>query len=160
MTASWAERVAGVDCPFDGLLPERDQERYLVRRLQASSLYLDCNQGYTGHCILIFDRRHATRIDELTPAEWQTLANDLRASCAAIMAALKPDHLNVESLGNVVPHLHWHIFPRSQDDPRWGSAVWTSDTADMPVRRLTEQEYAALAGRISKALDNHDVDGR
>jgi diadenosine tetraphosphate (Ap4A) HIT family hydrolase len=32
-----------------------------------------------------------------------------------------PDHMNVESLGNVMPHLHWHIFPRCKNDGRWGA---------------------------------------
>lgn len=153
MGASWSERVAGTDCPFDSPLPDCDNERYRVRKLTASTLYLDRNQAYYGHGVLIFDRRHATRIDELTPDEWQACAADLHAACKAIVAAVEPDHLNVESLGNMVPHLHWHIFPRFQSDPRWGKAVWTSDVADMPVDIMTPEDCAQLAARINVALD-------
>lgn len=152
MPASWTGRVAGRDCPLDAPRPDRDEERYLVARLGVSSLYLDRNQGYGGHCVLIFDPRHVARIDQLSAAEWQALAADLHAACTAVMAACKPDHLNVECLGNVVPHLHWHLFPRYRDDPRWGQAVWTTDPADMPVRRLGEADYAALAARIAAHL--------
>lgn len=149
----WAQRVAGADCPFDGPLPDCDEERYRVRRLSASTLYLDRNQAYRGHGVLIFDRRHATRIDELSADEWQALAADLRAACRAIVAAVEPDHLNVESLGNMVPHLHWHIFPRFRNDGRWGRAVWTTDPADMPVEIMPPAECAGLAARINAELD-------
>ena len=149
----WQSRVAGSGCPFDGPLPDCDDERYRVRQLSASTLYLDRNQAYLGHGILIFDRRHATRIDELSAEEWQDYAADLRLACRAIAAAVRPDHLNVESLGNLVPHLHWHIFPRFTDDPRWGKAVWTTDPADMPVSIMAPADCAALAARINGALD-------
>lgn len=154
MGADWADRVAGADCPFDGRLPDCDDERYRVRKLKASTLYLDRNQAYRGHGVLIFDRRHATRIDELSAEEWQACAADLHDACHAIVTAVEPDHLNVESLGNMVPHLHWHIFPRFRDDPRWGKAVWTTDVADMPVAIAGPDECAALAARINAALDD------
>lgn len=153
MTSSWAQRVAGADCPFDRPMPDCDEERYRVCRLSASTLYLDRNQAYRGHCVLIFDRRHATRIDELTADEWQDLAADLRLACQAIVATMAPDHLNVESLGNMVPHLHWHIFPRYQADGRWGKAVWTTEPADMPVAIMAPEDCAQLAARINAALD-------
>lgn len=154
---TWESRVAGAGCPFDTPLPEIDDERYRIRRLTAASLFLDRNQAYRGHCVLIFDRRHATRLDELTRDEWQDYADDLRAACAAVVAAVEPDHLNVESLGNVVPHLHWHIFPRFEFDPRWGKAVWTSNPEDMPVAIMAPVDCAILAARINEALDAGDA---
>jgi diadenosine tetraphosphate (Ap4A) HIT family hydrolase len=151
--ADWEARVAGAGCPFDAPLPDCDDERYRIRKLQASTLYLDRNQAYRGHCLLIFDPRHATRLDELSAVEWQAYASDLQLACTAIVAVLRPDHLNVESLGNLVPHLHWHIFPRFQADPRWGKAVWTTDPADMPVAIMAPSACAELAARINAALD-------
>jgi diadenosine tetraphosphate (Ap4A) HIT family hydrolase len=152
VTAPWRDRIAGLACPLCAPRPDRDDERFLVRRLSVSSLYLDRNQGYRGHCVLVFDPRHAVRIDQLSHEEWQALAADLQAASAAIMASLRPDHLNLDSLGNVVPHLHWHLFPRYQDDARWGRAVWTTDTRDMPDLRLDEAGYADLAALIASAL--------
>ena len=35
----------------------------------------------------------------------------------AIETAFRPHKLNYELLGNQVPHLHWHLFPRYADDP-------------------------------------------
>ena len=49
---------------------------------------------------------------------------------------MRPDHVNVESLGNVVPHLHWHIIPRYVGDARWGMPIWTTRSSAMPDHRL------------------------
>ena len=38
--------------------------------------------------------------------------------------AFRPRKLNYELLGNQVPHLHWHLFPRYESDPRHLQAVW------------------------------------
>jgi hypothetical protein len=36
----------------------------------------------------------------------------------------RPHKLNYELLGNQVPHLHWHLFPRYLDDPQRLQPVW------------------------------------
>jgi diadenosine tetraphosphate (Ap4A) HIT family hydrolase len=42
----------------------------------------------------------------------------------AIENCFHPHKLNYELLGNQVPHLHWHLFPRSADDPDRLRPVW------------------------------------
>jgi diadenosine tetraphosphate (Ap4A) HIT family hydrolase len=42
----------------------------------------------------------------------------------AIERAFQPRKLNYELLGNQVPHLHWHLFPRSETDPDRLKPVW------------------------------------
>lgn len=37
---------------------------------------------------------------------------------------LKPGKINLASLGNVVPHLHWHVIARFDWDARWPAPVW------------------------------------
>lgn len=37
---------------------------------------------------------------------------------------LAPDKINLASLGNMVPHLHWHIIPRWRDDRHFPDAIW------------------------------------
>jgi diadenosine tetraphosphate (Ap4A) HIT family hydrolase len=139
-----------MDCPR----PESNEFLYFVRKLTASSLYLDRDQTYRGHCVLIYDLAHATRIDQLSAEQWLALARDLRIAEVAIFGAFKPDHMNVESLGNVMPHLHWHIIPRCKDDSRWGAPVWTTTLAEMPRKVLAAHEYPALASRINEAIEH------
>lgn len=150
----WDDYAAGRACPFDPPRAGVDEHLYFVRALATSSLYLERNQTYRGHCVLLYDRAHVVRIDQLAAKDWAALAADLHAAVTAVCAVVRPDHVNVESLGMVMPHLHWHVVPRYKTDPRWGGPIWIRD---MPVRRLAEDEYADLARQIGTALDHGSV---
>lgn len=150
--ASWDDMAAGRDCPFDAPRADASPHWDVVAKLAVSSWYLPVNQQYRGHGILVFDPRHVTRIDELTADEWQAYAADLRHVTAAIVAVCKPDHLNVESLGNVVPHLHWHVIPRYKTDGRWGAPTWSWTAAAQPERRLATDDRANLLVALRAAL--------
>jgi diadenosine tetraphosphate (Ap4A) HIT family hydrolase len=141
-------------CPLDAPRPDSNEHWDLVARLSVSSLYLAKNQCYRGHCQLVFDPRHAARPDELSAAEWAEYCADLYRAQAAIVRAVRPDHINIESLGNVVPHLHWHIIPRCRGDPRRGRPIWLDDARDMPDVRLAaadrEELIAAIRGFLNE----------
>ena len=124
----------------------------LVAPLSVSSLYLAKNQTYRGQCALIFDLRHAARPDQLTLSEWTAFSADLHVAQAAVMTVVSPDHINVESLGNVVPHLHWHIIPRYVGDARWGMPIWTTPLAAMPDIRLEAGERELLLRHLRETL--------
>ena len=147
--ASWESKVAGTGCPLCGPRPDSNAEWDLVAKLRISSLYLAKNQTYRGQCLLIFDPRHAARPDQLSIAEWSDFTADLRDASDAVTSAVRPDHVNVASLGNVVPHLHWHVIPRRLGDPRWGAPIWTEP---MPELRLDPAQQQALAAQIEAFL--------
>jgi diadenosine tetraphosphate (Ap4A) HIT family hydrolase len=107
---------------------------------------------YRGHGVLVFDPRHVTRLAELTTAEWHAYAADLHRVATAITAVCEPDHMNVESLGNVMPHLHWHVIPRYKNDGRWRQPIWAQDVNAQPERRLAEDERVQLLAALRAAL--------
>ena len=39
-------------------------------------------------------------------------------------AILSPDKINLASLGNMVPHLHWHVIPRWRGDRHFPDPIW------------------------------------
>ena len=92
-------------------------------------------------------------LELLEPDEYLRLSSDLAAAARAIVVAMKPDRMNYASLGNVVPHVHWHLVPRYREDPRWGSPIYTTDLDDMPRTALSEHEYRDIADRIRAQLD-------
>ena len=150
--ARWDVLERGVDCPMDAPRPAATEHSDLVSVLSVSSLYLSKNQTYRGHCQLIFDPRHATRLDQLSAEEWRAFSDDLFRAQGAVMRTVRPDHINIESLGNVVPHLHWHIIPRYRDDSRWGLPIWLTPLSAMPDTRLSEEDREALLGALQAAL--------
>ena len=148
----WESLVRGVDCPLDAPRATSTEHWDFVAALSVSSLYLAENQTYRGQCLLIFDLRHAARPDQLSAHEWQAFCADLFVAQGAVARTVRPDHINIESLGNVVPHLHWHIVPRYWNDARWGAPIWLTSLADMADTRLAEHERQALISELQNAL--------
>jgi diadenosine tetraphosphate (Ap4A) HIT family hydrolase len=148
----WDKLAAGEDCAFDAPRAANTADWNEVVKLGASTLYLPQNQMYRGHGILVFDLRHATRLDQLAASEWVAYAADLHRAVTAIVGVCRPNHVNVESLGNVMPHLHWHVIPRYRNDGRWGAPIWAADLKQQPERRLAADDRATLLRALREAL--------
>jgi diadenosine tetraphosphate (Ap4A) HIT family hydrolase len=87
-------------------------------------------QFYTGYCILIA-RRHAAELFELDQTVRRCFLDEMCLLAQAIHNAFRPHKINYELLGNQVPHLHWHLFPRAANDPDALRPVWFAlDRAD------------------------------
>jgi diadenosine tetraphosphate (Ap4A) HIT family hydrolase len=65
----------------------------------------------------------------------------------ALRATLRPHKLNLASLGNVTPHLHWHVVPRFPADPHFPDPVWTA-----PRRARSRRAPEDLAAALRAAL--------
>lgn len=150
--ASWDDWAAGRRCAFDAPRADVTANWELVGKLAASSWYLPFNQMYRGHGVLVFDPHHATRLDQLSSNEWQAYAADLHRVAHAIVSVCRPDHMNIESLGNLMPHLHWHVVPRYRNDGRWGQPIWAPDVNSQPDRRLAPDDRAQLLAALRAEL--------
>jgi diadenosine tetraphosphate (Ap4A) HIT family hydrolase len=139
-------------CPLCAPRPEDSPHWLEVAHLGVSTLYLDRNQTYRGHCQLVFDSRHVEGVEQLHAVEHDLLMRDLRCAARAIAAVVKPDRMNYCSLGNVVPHLHWHLVPRYRTDPRWGAPIYTTQMADMRVTRLEEADLRHLGATLRECI--------
>lgn len=80
-------------------------------------------QYYQGYCILV-SRTHASELFHLSPDERRAYLDEMCLLAEAIAACSQPHKLNYELLGNQVPHLHWHLFPRSRSDADLRRPVW------------------------------------
>jgi diadenosine tetraphosphate (Ap4A) HIT family hydrolase len=139
-------------CPLCVPRPDDCEHWLKVATLATSTLYLDRNQTYQGHCQLVYDGPHVEGLEQLESQAYTRFTEDLRTAALAIFAAQRPDRLNYVSLGNVVPHVHWHIVPRYRSDPRWGAPIYTTDMRDMKVTYLDEAGYRRTIGAIRKEL--------
>lgn len=148
----WDAAQSGADCPLCPPQEGLDAAWHRIASLRIGSLYLNRNQAFRGHSMLVFDARHETRLERLAPDEYSTLMGDLRVAAGAIVEVVSPDHVNYASLGNEVPHLHWHVIPRYKSDPRWRKAIWAGAAEEAPVERISEDECEALATKIRNEL--------
>jgi len=160
--ARWESLLAGVDCSL--CAPRADDTAYWLKvaPLRTSTLYLDRNQTYRGHCQLVFDGRHVVGLENLTLDEFTAFMADAHRASQAIARVCSPSLMNYASLGNVMPHLHWHLVPRYRTDPRWGGPIYMTELADMPVTRLTAPQYAeivhAIRDQLARGITNAATD--
>ncbi len=146
---TWEDLLAGKGCPFCVPRGERNEFSVKVQALSVSTLYLDRSQLYRGYCALIFSARHATGLEQLSDDEYAQYTADLRRAMKAIAGAVKPDLMNYASLGNSIPHLHYHIIPRYKTDPRWRVNPFGNMT-HTPLG--SEAEYDELVAGIRAGL--------
>ncbi|WP_198969779.1 HIT family protein [Xylophilus sp. ASV27] len=90
------------------------------------------------------------------PAEDRVLCMEAVATVEQVLRReLRPAKVNLASLGNLVPHLHWHLVARFEDDshfpaPVWAAAVRPRDTAhEAALARRLPAVDAAIAARLA-----------
>jgi diadenosine tetraphosphate (Ap4A) HIT family hydrolase len=69
-------------------------------------------------------RAHLGEMTELEPGERNQLLAAVFAVEGALRQALQPDKINLASLGNMVPHLHWHVVARFRWDSHFPQPIW------------------------------------
>jgi len=105
---------------------------------------------YPGFLRVILNA-HIKEMTDLPVADQASLMRVVLAAEAALREVMAPDKINLASLGNVVPHLHWHVIPRYADDPHFPNPVWGEKKRDTP-HAATGDLDALLAGALSRRL--------
>ncbi|HXB97407.1 MAG TPA: HIT family protein [bacterium] len=126
------------------------REPWLVAALPHSVLILGDHQAYPGYAVL-FSRHHARELHDLDEAAFAGFTQDLRRAGRAVETATGCWKLNLASLGNVVPHLHVHLFPRAADDARRLEHPWAN--ADRFQEAGPPEEREAWRLRLRGALE-------
>lgn len=104
--------------------------------------------AYPGFCRVIW-QAHVKEMTDLALAQRQDLMSVVFAVEQALRETLRPDKINLASLGNQVPHLHWHVIPRFADDPHFPDPVWAAAQREGRARQVdVEQLRRVLARQI------------
>lgn len=122
-----------------------DRNPYFVAALETGNVVLGWNQMIAGYTLFL-SKTHAPELHELPRDVRSRHLLEMDAVAEAVFRAFTPRKLNIESLGNSVAHLHWHIFPRYEDDPNPSWPVWNNE-AWRNAPRTTPVEPAVLADR-------------
>lgn len=110
---------------------------------------------YPGFCRVILNA-HIKEMTDLAETERRRLMDVVWATESAVREALDPDKINLASLGNLVPHLHWHVIPRFADDRHFPDAIWAVPRRDGGAHAGTDLRarlLRALAGRLGPSRE-------
>lgn len=110
--------------------------------------------AYPGFCRVILGA-HVSEMTDLPLAARQRLMAVVFEVEAAVREVCRPDKINLASLGNMVPHVHWHVIPRWADDRCFPDAIWApARRAGTPPQRENLKPLLAtqLAARLGQSL--------
>lgn len=111
-------------------------------------VYVD-EPGYSGYCRVIWNT-HIAEMSDLNETEHAHCMRVVLMVETLLRELLKPDKINLASLGNFTPHVHWHVIPRFHDDPHFPQTVWGTRQRETAAARA---DAAALAQRLSHGLN-------
>ncbi len=101
-------------------------------------------RSFSGYCRVVW-QAHVAEMTDLDAGNRRHLMNAVFAVEIALRRLLRPDKINLATLGNMVPHLHWHVIPRWRDDSHFPAAIWAAPVESTP---------AAQAGARRPTPDN------
>jgi len=102
---------------------EVGENSFAIARLTTGYVTLCATQYFRGYTIFAA-RRCVREIYDLPPGDRATHLHEMAEVAHALDRAFAPRKMNYESLGNGVPHLHWHLVPRYDSDPHPRGPVW------------------------------------
>jgi diadenosine tetraphosphate (Ap4A) HIT family hydrolase len=104
--------------------------------------------AYPGFCRVIW-REHVAEMSDLPPAEREHVMRVVLATEITLRRLMQPAKINLASLGNVVPHLHWHVIPRFADDRQFPQPIWGTAQREGAARSAPSIE-ALRAGIVEQ----------
>jgi diadenosine tetraphosphate (Ap4A) HIT family hydrolase len=101
--------------------------------------------------VRVITQKHVKKFSDLSDDEAVNLTMLVKKIEKIIIQTLKPDKVNIASLGNMVPHMHVHIIPRFKNDPWWPGATFCEKQRDFNYP-VTSEDIQNLTNKI-KALN-------
>ena len=100
--------------------------------------------------------QHVREMTDLSVDDQMRLMRVVFATESAVRTSYRPDKINLASFGNVVPHLHWHIIPRWQDDRHFPEPVWGRVNREGAAGQRPVVSDEELGQALRRALGNNE----
>ncbi|NVO00078.1 MAG: HIT family protein [Geobacteraceae bacterium] len=126
-----------------------DEPDLRIAELEQCYVTLNRDQFFPGYCF-VFAKSHVTELFHLEKPVRSGIIEEVNRVAEALYRLFNPAKINYELLGNMVPHMHWHIVPRFTTDPLWPRPIWSEPHE--PVE-LDSDEYQKHIQLIQKALE-------
>jgi len=124
------------------------EETVLWRDAKCRAILID-DADYAGFCRVVWNS-HVKEMTDLGQDELAHLMRVVFAVEAVLRETLAPAKINLASLGNQTPHLHWHVIPRYEDDAHFPNPVWSERLR--AGRNVSVPDITLLHSRLAARL--------
>jgi diadenosine tetraphosphate (Ap4A) HIT family hydrolase len=97
---------------------------------------------FPGFCRVIWNA-HVAEMSDLSDNERAKLMTAVNGVERAIRRVVAPAKVNLASLGNQVPHVHWHVIPRHSNDSRFPLPIWAPRQRTVSEAMLSQRRARA-----------------
>jgi diadenosine tetraphosphate (Ap4A) HIT family hydrolase len=114
------------------------------------------DSDYRAFCRVVW-QNHVRELTDLPATDADHLFKAVLATERVLRELVNPLKINVASLGNVTPHLHWHVIPRFAGDrhfprPVWAEAIRTAEESAASQRQAEGVSDEALKHKLAELL--------
>jgi len=129
-------------------------EPHFVAELETGYVVIGDYQFFKGYTLFLC-KEHKTELHFLNENFKIKFLTEMSKVSEAVYNAFKPDKLNYEMLGNDDSHMHWHIFPRRENDAPTKGPVHRVDRKLLYAKEAipTEAELTEMKIKLYKELE-------
>lgn len=124
------------------------EPEFRITELKHCYVLLNRDQFFPGYTFVV-SKEHVTELFHLDREARSMVIEEVASTASALHRIFKPDKINYELLGNMVPHMHWHLVPRFRTDPLWPRPIWGAPHEDVVLSLAASTERIEL---IRKAM--------
>ena len=106
--------------------------------------------NYVGFCRVILNK-HVKEMTDLTEVERMTIMSITFKVEQVLRDVLQPTKINLASLGNKTPHIHWHVIPRFETDIHFPETIWSAEVRQTN-KPIIVGLFAILKTKLAEAL--------
>lgn len=112
---------------------------------------LVADADYPGYCRVIWND-HVKEMTDLSVAMRAEMMNTVFAVESAVREVMQPLKINLASLGNMTPHLHWHVIPRHADDKHFPNPIWGAELRNSRLSGSGDAGIGDIGERLSASI--------
>ncbi|MDR5778390.1 HIT family protein [Caballeronia sp. LZ065] len=97
---------------------------------------------WPGLCRVIWGA-HVAEMSDLPDPDRARVMAGVNGVERVMRRVLVPEKINLASLGNQVPHVHWHVIPRFSNDSRFPLPIWAPRQRTVSESQLSKRRAQA-----------------
>lgn len=111
---------------------------------------IDAKEALLPGYIRVILTRHVAEMSDLTEKDRVMLMDIVNTVEREMRAVMAPKKINLAQFGTMVPHVHWHIIARYEDDAFYPASTWSSPVRTTAPDTLAHRRW--LADRFNEHL--------